>query len=232
MDLLVLADETGAVDMTLEAIARRTNVPINEVKNYIDQLCQPDSKSRSQVEEGKRLMPLDSNRDWGWQIVNYHHYRKLRDQETMRLYFRDAQRKYRAKRKESKEKQEVQEEEEGRGQNLLNDVKTVKKSSKTRQPSSVEEVINYALGLGIPKNDAEYFFDSQESGGWTRAGKPMRDWRAALRAWHRAGHLPSSKNVTQRQRQLFDKVNTERQSRLEREMQEARQTNEQTRTGS
>src|SRR5262245_48029018 len=104
MDLLVLADPTSAVDMTLEAIARRTNVPVGEVSRYIDELCQPDAKSRSQLEEGKRLIPLDSNRDWGWQIVNCQHYRKLRDQETMRLYFRDAQRKYRSKRKESKEK--------------------------------------------------------------------------------------------------------------------------------
>src|SRR5262249_45198145 len=59
MDLLVLADPTGAVDMTLEAISRRTNVPIAEVTRYINELCQPDVKSRSQLEEGKRLVPLD-----------------------------------------------------------------------------------------------------------------------------------------------------------------------------
>ncbi len=108
MDLLVLADPTGAVDMTHEAISRRTNVPIDQVAKYIGQLCEPDAKSRSRLEEGKRLVPLDKNRDWGWQIVNYQHYRRLKDEEARRSYFRDAQRKARAKKK----KEEVRTEEE------------------------------------------------------------------------------------------------------------------------
>ncbi len=107
MDLLVLADPTGAVDMTHEAISRRTNVPIEEVAKYINQLCEPDAKSRSRLEEGKRLVPLDKNRDWGWQIVNYQHYRRLKDEEARRSYFREAQRKSR-----SRKKKEVQEDEE------------------------------------------------------------------------------------------------------------------------
>src|SRR5882724_3493408 len=82
MDLLVLADPTGCVDMTLEAISRRTNVPFEEVVKYVTQLCQPDPKSRSKMEEGKRLIPMDSKRDWGWLIVNYQHYRKLKDEEA------------------------------------------------------------------------------------------------------------------------------------------------------
>jgi hypothetical protein len=99
MDLLVLADSTGAVDMTSEAISRRTNVPVEEVVKYVKELCQPDSKSRSKLEEGKRLVPLDSNRDWGWQIVNYAHYRKIRDEAARREYFRDKQREHRKKTK-------------------------------------------------------------------------------------------------------------------------------------
>lgn len=97
MDLLVLADSTGAVDMTIEAISRRTNVPAEEVVKYVKELCQPDNKSRSKLEEGKRLIPLDSSRDWGWQIVNYTHYRKIRDEAARREYFRDKQREHRKK---------------------------------------------------------------------------------------------------------------------------------------
>ena len=99
MDLLVLADQTGAVDMTYEAISRRTNVPVEEVVKYVKQLCQPDARSRSPLEEGKRLIPLDSNRDWGWQIVNYVHYRNIRDEAARREYFRDKQREHRKKNK-------------------------------------------------------------------------------------------------------------------------------------
>lgn len=95
MDLLVLADSDGVVDMTFDAISRRTNVPLDEVKKYIDELCQPDPESRSKVDEGKRLVPIDGARGWGWQIVNYRHYRQIRDEEARRSYFRDQKRKQR-----------------------------------------------------------------------------------------------------------------------------------------
>lgn len=95
MDLLVLADSDGVVDMTLEAISRRTNVPLDEVTRYIHELQQPDCRSRSQLEEGKRLVKISSERDWGWQIVNYQHYKRIKDEEARRAYFRDAQRRRR-----------------------------------------------------------------------------------------------------------------------------------------
>lgn len=97
IDLLILADSDGAVDMTHEAISRRTNVPIETVKRCMDELSQPDPASRSPIHEGKRIVPLDSHRGWGWQIVNYRHYRQIRDEEVRRSYFRDQKRKQRKK---------------------------------------------------------------------------------------------------------------------------------------
>lgn len=103
MDLLVLSDSDGVVDMTPEAISRRTNVPMEQVVKYIAELCAPDPASRSKVHEGRRLISLTEDRDWGWRIVNFHHYRKIRDEEARRSYFRDAKRKQRKKQnKESK----------------------------------------------------------------------------------------------------------------------------------
>jgi hypothetical protein len=63
-----------------------------------------------------------------------------------------------------------------------------------RKPKSREEVIIYATTLGISQSDAIGFFDSQESGGWTRGGKPLHDWKAALRTWNSNGFLPSQKS--------------------------------------
>lgn len=97
MDLLVLADRDGVVDMTLDAISRRTNVPEEIVHHAITELCKPDRKSRSHEEQGCRLVPIDSHRDWGWQIVNYEHYRNIRDEEARRTYFRDKKREQRQK---------------------------------------------------------------------------------------------------------------------------------------
>jgi hypothetical protein len=95
MDLIVLADRDGVVDMTLDAISRRTNVPEDIVAHAIAELMKPDKKSRSHEESGKRLVPLDSHRDWGWQIVNFEHYRAIRDEESRKTYFRDYKRQYR-----------------------------------------------------------------------------------------------------------------------------------------
>jgi len=97
MDLLVLADRDGVVDMTLDAIARRTNVPEDIVAHAIDQLMCFDRQSRSPEENGRRLVLLDSRRAWGWQIVNYEHYRQIRDEESRRAYFRDKKREQRFK---------------------------------------------------------------------------------------------------------------------------------------
>ena len=96
-DMLKLADAEGVVDMTPEAIHRRINLPLEKVVEFLKLLQEPDTKSRSPDKDGRRIMPLDSHRDWGWIIINYTHYRSLRDEEARRAYFRDAKRKERNK---------------------------------------------------------------------------------------------------------------------------------------
>lgn len=89
MDLLVLADSDGVVDMTVEAVARRTNVPLEDVRDAITVLSEPDERSNSPAEGGRRLLPIDERKAWGWQIVNYHHYRAIRDEHARREYMRE-----------------------------------------------------------------------------------------------------------------------------------------------
>ena len=98
-DMLKLADIDGVVDMTPEAISRRINLPIEKVIPFLAALAEPDLKSRSPEHDGRRIVPLDSHRDWGWIVVNYQHYRMLRDEEARRAYFRDAKRKQRETRR-------------------------------------------------------------------------------------------------------------------------------------
>lgn len=109
MDLLVLADSDGVVDMTPAAIARRTNVPLGQVQSALAELTAPDPESRTPGEDGRRLLPIDEDRAWGWQIVNYHHYRRVRDEEARREYWRrykqverEAKRPRKTKRKSKK----------------------------------------------------------------------------------------------------------------------------------
>jgi len=63
--LLLLAEPPdGIIDMTATAIARRTNMPVSEVEDAIAQLCTPDPMSRSQEEEGRRLVPIRDGYGW------------------------------------------------------------------------------------------------------------------------------------------------------------------------
>jgi len=97
MDLLVLSDEDGVVDKTSKAIARITNVPLEIVENAILKLSAPDDESRTPDEEGRRIVLIDKNRNWGWRIVNYDKYRKIRDEEARRISNRSYKRDQRAK---------------------------------------------------------------------------------------------------------------------------------------
>ncbi|HEU4345888.1 MAG TPA: hypothetical protein VFU31_30420, partial [Candidatus Binatia bacterium] len=81
---LKLCDIDGVVDMTHEAISRRTNVPIEIIRRGIDELEKPDPKSRNAAHEGRRIVRLDEHRDWGWLIVNYQHYRQIASEEQRR----------------------------------------------------------------------------------------------------------------------------------------------------
>jgi len=108
MDLLVLADSEGAVDMTHQAISRRTNVPLEIVQSAITELLAPDPASRSPGNEGRRLEPLEASRQWGWRIINYSHYRSLLDEESRRAYFRDYRRRERAEKANVQRVQSVQ----------------------------------------------------------------------------------------------------------------------------
>ncbi len=90
------------MNRTPEAIARRTNVPLEIVKRGLIELEKPDPRSQSTAHEGRRLVRLDPNRDWGWQIVNHGYYRKLRTAEEKRQADTERQRLARQKHTEKK----------------------------------------------------------------------------------------------------------------------------------
>ncbi|MCF7764829.1 MAG: hypothetical protein K9N62_14255 [Verrucomicrobia bacterium] len=78
MDFLVLSDAEGRVDITLEALARRINVPIEIVKAAIAELEGPDPKSRTETDDGRRIERLYDHIDWGWRVINKEDYRDMK----------------------------------------------------------------------------------------------------------------------------------------------------------
>ena len=82
--LIVLADQDGTVDMTIFSLHGRTGIPLDILEYGIDYLSKPDPYSRSSVLEGRRIRLLEDDRNWGWEIVNYKHYRDLATREDKR----------------------------------------------------------------------------------------------------------------------------------------------------
>jgi hypothetical protein len=63
--------------------------------------------------------------------------------------------------------------------------------------SALERVREFARGKGIGMKDADWFFWKGKGSGWTNRGEPIRDWKATLLCWFRAGYLPSQKRNSQ-----------------------------------
>lgn len=98
--MIVLANKDGIVDMTPDAIARRTSIPLEIIELGIAELMKPDARSRTPDEDGRRILLIEDHRDWGWQIVNHAKYQAIRKAEERREYLRNAQAERRNRLKE------------------------------------------------------------------------------------------------------------------------------------
>lgn len=98
-DLLKLSNMDGVVDMTREAISRRTNTPQAVVDRALNMLEAPDPRSRDPEEGGRRIVRLDDHRDWGWRIVNFQKYDVIRATKEMREWNSLRMARYRSHKK-------------------------------------------------------------------------------------------------------------------------------------
>lgn len=99
MCLLMLADSEGIVDMTEEAIARRIGLEEERVRHAIKVFMEPDKKSRSPEEDGRRLRKIRDS--FGWQIINYEHYRNIQKKRERNEYARQWMQKKRSEEKQA-----------------------------------------------------------------------------------------------------------------------------------
>lgn len=96
-NLLAYCDQYGIVDKHFKAIADETGLPLDRVHAAIVSLESPDKESRSQENEGRRILRMDAHRAWGWKVVNYGKYRAIRNEEDRREQNRLAQERWRNK---------------------------------------------------------------------------------------------------------------------------------------
>jgi hypothetical protein len=95
--LIVLADREGFVDMTPEAISRRTIIPLDIIRKGIAVLESPDEQSRDPAHDGRRIERISEHREWGWKILNYAKYRAIRSADERREYMREYMREKRGR---------------------------------------------------------------------------------------------------------------------------------------
>lgn len=81
--------------LTPAAISRMSSLPLDVVSKGIGVLESPDPMTRTAGEEGRRIVLIDDRRPWGWRIVNYMHYRGLRNEDQRREQNRLAQQRKR-----------------------------------------------------------------------------------------------------------------------------------------
>lgn len=99
--MIVLCDSDGVVDMTPQAMAARTSIPLEIIQDGLKILEQPDPYTRTPGEDGKRITRLDDHRPWGWRIVNHKAYRDMIALEDKRRADRERVAAKRAAEKET-----------------------------------------------------------------------------------------------------------------------------------
>lgn len=82
--MIILCGPDGVIDVTPQALAARTSIPLDIIQEGLRVLEAPDQYSRTPDHDGRRIERLDDHRPWGWRIVNYRKYRMMVSAEEKR----------------------------------------------------------------------------------------------------------------------------------------------------
>lgn len=213
--MIILSDDEGFIDMTHEAISRRTNIPLDIIKYGIKKLEDPDLRSRNSNFDGRRIMRLDDHRDWGWKVINKIFYKNLASREEKKRQDRDRINRKRKMTKENindsndvascrKESQSVADVAHTDTYTNTNKKKERKKNSKKNfSIPTLQEIKDYCTER---KNqiDPEQFFDFYESNGWVVGKSKMKNWKASVRTWEKRNFDNGNKKKTRTLEDLFE----------------------------
>ena len=91
--MLALSDKDGDVRSSPSGLARLANVSVEECQKALAKFQAPDPEDPTQENEGRRI----EEREGGWFIYKYAHYRALQDAEARKASWRESSRKHRQK---------------------------------------------------------------------------------------------------------------------------------------
>ena len=177
--MIVLCESDGTIDMTLHAMHRRTGIPLEIFQQGIKYLEAPDEYSRSEVEEGRRILRIDEHRPWGWTIVNHKKYRDMRTAEERREYNKIKKREARAEKTES---QHLSWKSANTDTDTDTNTDTVTTLG-TKVPPTVGMVDEYLREQGITGFTAQSFCDHYGANGWFRGKTKIKNWKICVNTW-------------------------------------------------
>lgn len=88
-------DQDGVYDCVPEDIADATGLDIKTVLDALIELESPDPDSRTEGNEGRRIIQLYPHRTWGWRIPNHAEYRKRGSEEHRKEKAAERQKRFR-----------------------------------------------------------------------------------------------------------------------------------------
>ena len=185
--MIILADKDGTVDMTPDALSRETTIPLKIIAKGIEALEAPDPESRTPDEDGRRIVRLSENRSWGWRIVNYEHYRKLRSEEERREYHRKYYREKRSKSATKRASTETQHDstDSTKVEAVSSKQKVVGRGARRAPKDFVVTMAMYEwaetecqVSAAQVQQETAIFMDHEFA-------KPRKDWQAVWRNWIR-----------------------------------------------
>lgn len=96
--MLAMANKYGVVEASLPGLADLARVTVDECKDALSTLSNPDPYSRSKSDEGRRIREVPG----GWFLINYPAYREKLGTEERREYLRIKQQESRARKRQQK----------------------------------------------------------------------------------------------------------------------------------
>lgn len=192
--LLLSCDKNGNIYGTDKALARKTNVSIQNFEASLEILAAPDPGSTSQEEEGRRITRAGPNL---YHCVNYLHYRGLKDPVEERAKTRERVAKHRANKCNAGNKNVTKSNDIAYAEAYADaDAETSPPSPSSRKQfkkPTRPELVEYCTEKRLEKVDVDVFIDHYEANGWMIGKGKMKDWQAAIRNWDRRDSKESGK---------------------------------------
>ena len=184
--LLAAMDQDGFVALaSLQNVAHRARVTLNEAKAAIEVLQSPDAVSPDQEHQGRRIERVPS----GWMVLNAAKYRDTASRvESLRLN-RERVRRHREKRRCNATCNATVMQSEADTEADTDTKKNPVPHARHFEIPALGEVAAYCQERGNSV-DPQQWFDFYTSKGWMIGKNRMKDWRAAVRTWEKNNSHP------------------------------------------